>query len=184
MIVIGASAGGIETLTKIFGMLPKDCKQSICVVQHMPSDMPEIYIDIVSENCPLTVKEAFHNELILPGHIYFAPAGYHLLVEKNGLLTLSDDGVVQYARPSIDVLFESASANYGKSCMAFVLTGANDDGANGAQEVVDCGGEVYAQDPKTAKVDVMPMATITKLNLPKSKILSPKRIAQKIAKRR
>jgi two-component system chemotaxis response regulator CheB len=107
----------------------------------------------------LKVVDAEDKQWIKPGHVYLAPANYHLLVER-GAFSLSVDDAVSYSRPSIDVLFESAADAYGASVAAVVLTGANSDGARGVKAIKKRGGFVVVQDPKTAEAPSMPTAAI------------------------
>src|SRR6185436_9118720 len=107
----------------------------------------------------LRVVDADDSQPIQPGHIYLAPADYHLLVER-GRFSLSVDAAVAYSRPSIDVLFESAADAYRDGLIGVILTGNNDDGTRGAQRIKRHGGLVIAQDPKTAEAPIMPSAAI------------------------
>ena len=95
-----------------------------------------------------------------PGTVYLAPAGYHLLVERPGHLALSTEGPVRFARPSIDVLFESAAVAYRAGVVGVVLTGTNDDGAAGLAAIVARGGHAVVQDPASAERPAMPLAAL------------------------
>jgi len=94
------------------------------------------------------------------GTIYFAPANYHLLVEPDKTFSLSTEARVNYSRPSIDVLFESAADTYMDRLVGIILTGANSDGTNGAARIKELGGLIIAQDPETAEADAMPMSVV------------------------
>jgi two-component system, chemotaxis family, protein-glutamate methylesterase/glutaminase len=108
----------------------------------------------------LTVKDADEKEAIRPGFVYFAPANYHLLIETDHTFSLSIDPKVNYSRPSIDVLFESAANVYGPRLIAILLTGANNDGAKGLQLIKEKGGLVIVQDPRSAEFSFMPEAAL------------------------
>jgi two-component system chemotaxis response regulator CheB len=116
--------------------------------------------EVLQKRCMLTVRQAEEKEPIAKGMIYTAPPGYHLLIEQDRSFALNCDPPVGYSRPSIDVLFESAAAAYGKSLMAVILTGANADGAEGTRQVRRKGGTTIAQDPGTAEHPFMPQAAI------------------------
>jgi two-component system, chemotaxis family, protein-glutamate methylesterase/glutaminase len=159
-IVIGTSAGGLSALSSIFEPLPLNFPIPIVVVQHRSADERTLLEEILSYKCKISIKQADEKENIAPGRIYFAPAGYHLLVEKSRTFSLSSDHQVNYSRPSIDVLFETAAAVYRDKLLAIILTGANQDGAAGMRAIKECGGTTIAQDPLTAQYPVMPKAAI------------------------
>ena len=159
-IVIGVSAGGLEALTKIFTKLPEDFPLPILVVQHIHKSQNGYFITHHNSKCVLKVKEAEEKEKILPGNIYFAPPDYHLLVEDDETLALSTDEKVNYSRPSIDVLFESAADVYKENLIGIILTGANNDGTEGMKIIKQKGGFTIAQDPKDAEFAIMPQAAI------------------------
>lgn len=157
-IVIGASAGGVQALLELLPRLPADFAWPVLVVLHVPADRSNFMAPLFASKCRMEVKEADDKESLRAGCIYFAPSDYHLLVETNGDLALSTEEAVNYSRPSIDVLFESAADTFGASLTAILLTGANDDGASGLRKVADAGGRVIIEDPATAYVSVMPEA--------------------------
>jgi two-component system chemotaxis response regulator CheB len=158
--VVGASWGGLNAVRTLIGALDERCRLSIVVAQHRAADGPaDVYVRALQSTSSLPVSEAEDKEPIEPGHVYVAPADYHLLVDE-GCLTLSTEGPVRFSRPSIDVLFESAADTYGDEVVAVVLTGANDDGCRGALRIKEAGGLVYAQDPETAERTEMPEGVI------------------------
>lgn len=161
-IAIGASAGGVEALGVLLEALPAGFVPSILVVLHLPPDRPSLLVPLFSARCRLPVREALDKERLEPGTVYVAPPDYHLLVESRELLALSRDDPVQFSRPSIDVLFESAAHAFGPSLLAIVLSGANDDGAAGLLAVREAGGRGWVQDPATALAPVMPAAAIAR----------------------
>jgi len=162
LIVIGASWGGLEALSAILSPLPKDFPLPILVVQHRQRNQLDsgFFIEILNRHCQLNVLEPDDKEHIETGNIYLAPSNYHMLVEHKGALALSNDEPVHYSRPSIDLLFESAAESYQENVIGIILTGANQDGAEGLQAINVRGGYTLAQDPATAEVDTMPLAAI------------------------
>ena len=159
LIVVGCSLGGMYALETILCSLPSDFHTPIAVAQHRHKKSNDSLADYFRRSCKVRVSDADDKQWIEPSTVYFAPADYHLLVEK-GEFSLSVDEMVHYSRPSIDVLFESAADAYGSSLIGVVLTGANDDGAAGAKRIKSRGGLVVAQDPKTAEAPMMPQAAI------------------------
>lgn len=163
LIVIGCSLGGMHALEVILSELPQDFCVPLVVAQHRHRQSGENLPAYLRRATHLPVVDADDKQWIEPGHVYLAPANYHLLVERNGErgeLSLSVDEAVRYSRPSIDVLFESAADAFGPGVAGVVLTGANEDGARGAQRIKARGGTVVVQDPKTAEAPAMPAATI------------------------
>jgi two-component system chemotaxis response regulator CheB len=165
-IVIGTSAGGIEALSVLLPALPAGLTAAILVVIHLPRDRPSLLVQIFSGRCALRVEEAGDKQPVEPGVIYFAPPDYHLLVdrdERGPVLALSSDEPVQYSRPSIDVLFESAADIYGERLLGLVLTGANQDGAAGLAAVRAGGGVAAVQRPDSAAASMMPAAALKRV---------------------
>ena len=159
-IVIGVSAGGMETLSTLLPSFSSDFPLPIIIVQHIHKTSNSHHIEYYNENCSLLVKEAEQYEKIQAGTIYFAPPDYHLLIEDDETLLLSLDEEVNFSRPSIDVLFESAADVFGKKLIGIILTGANNDGAEGMKFIKQCGGFTIVQDPNDAEFPVMPQSTI------------------------
>lgn len=159
-VVIGASAGGVQALLALLPSLPADFNLPILVVLHVPADRSNVLAPLFASKCALAVKEAEDKEPVEPGVIYFAPSDYHLLVEADGSLALSSDEPVNYSRPSIDVLFESAADAYGPDLVGLVLTGANEDGAAGLKAVAAAGGLTFVEDPASAHARTMPEAAL------------------------
>lgn len=155
-LVIGASAGGIEALCKIFSDLREDFPLAIIIVQHRAVDDDGFLCEYLNKTFNLNIKEAQPYEKIKPQWIYLAPAGYHLLVERDKTLSLSTAPPVNYAIPSINVLFESAAVCYKNLLIGVILTGGNNDGSAGLLKIKQQGGLTLVQDPLTATVDVMP----------------------------
>lgn len=163
-IVIGASAGGFNALKELISALPSDFSIPIIIVQHISPTSDNYmarYLDKISK---LTVKEADEKEKILPGYVYISPPNYHLLIEEDHTLSLSNDAKKNYSRPSIDILFETAMYAFGDELIGIVLTGANNDGAEGLKQIKDNGGYCIVQDPSEAESESMPMAAIETSN--------------------
>jgi len=159
-VVIGVSAGGLKALSAILPTLPADYPLPIMVVIHLPPSGKSIVADLFAEKCALHVTEAEDKDDIASGTVYFAPPDYHMLVEQDRTLSLSNEEPVQFSRPSIDVLFESAADAYGPALVGIVLTGANDDGARGLKVIAEAGGIALVQSPQHAFASAMPEAAL------------------------
>ena len=159
-VVIGASAGGVQALLQILPALPASYRLPVLIVVHVPPDRDNALVSLFQTRCQIEVREAEDKEPVLPGVVYFAPSDYHLLVEKDGTLSLSSDELVNHSRPSIDVLLESAADAFGPELVGVILTGANDDGARGLQAVVEAGGVAIVEDPAEAYASAMPAASL------------------------
>jgi two-component system, chemotaxis family, protein-glutamate methylesterase/glutaminase len=175
-IVLGASAGGMTLVRDLISALPADLSMPLIVVQHLAQSHDGSWIEYLAQRSNVAVKEADEKEVIVPGTVYLAPANYHLLVEPDRTFTLTVDQRVNYARPSIDVLFETAAEAYRERLVGVILTGANSDGAQGLLRVKECGGLTVVQDPRTAEVSSMPMAAI-RIAEPEH-VLDPSHISQ------
>ncbi|WP_312763300.1 chemotaxis protein CheB [Stutzerimonas balearica] len=159
-VVIGTSAGGLAALSRLVSGLSGHFPLPILVVQHVPAGTPTQLAEIFQRKTGLRVKEADEKEALRPATLYFAPPGYHLLLESDRSLSLSQDDAVHFSRPSIDVLFESAADALGPALLGILLTGANEDGAAGLAAIHHAGGLTIVQDPAEAEVDTMPRAAL------------------------
>lgn len=159
-IVIGASAGALDALSAILPTLPAGFALPVMIVVHVPPDRDSVLAELFQAKCRVTVKEAEDKEPIVGGTVYFAPPGYHLLIEADKTLALSSDDPVLFSRPSIDVLFESAADAYGSEVLGIILTGANQDGAEGLRAIAQSGGAALVQAPCEALASFMPEAAI------------------------
>lgn len=162
-IVIGVSSGGVQALSALLGALPAKFALPIVVVQHISPEAGDGLARLLDAHGPLRVKEADEMELPIAGHVYLAPPNYHLLVEPDGHLALSADLPVSYARPSVDVLFETAAEAWGAGLIGVILTGANHDGSRGLARIKARGGLAIVQDPADAEAPQMPLAAIAAL---------------------
>jgi two-component system chemotaxis response regulator CheB len=159
IVVVGSSWGGVAALCQLLRGLPADLVAPVVIAQHR-GDAPSILARLLALDTGRVVRDAEDKEAMAPGTVYLAPAGYHLLVERPGHLALSTEGPVRFARPSIDVLFESAAAAYRGGAVGVVLTGTNDDGAAGLSAIVARGGQAVVQDPASAERPGMPLAAL------------------------
>lgn len=160
VVVIGASAGGLQALQELLALLPTDFSLAMIIVLHRPPASDDWLAFSLNEIGSLRVKEADPDDRIEPGRVYLAPANYHLLVEPDKRLSLSIDAKVGYSRPAIDVLFETAADTYHSHLIGLVLSGASNDGTAGLHRIKAQGGLTIAQDPATAKSKLMPYSAI------------------------
>ena len=159
IVVIGTSYGGVEALQALLPRLAPGLPVPVVVVQHRSRDEDGGLCEFLRSHCPLPVVEPNDKGEVLGGRVYLAPRDYHLLVE-DGRFALSVDAPVTYARPSIDVLFESAADVYREHAVGVVLTGANTDGARGLAKIKAYGGLCVVEDPAGAESRGMPQAAI------------------------
>ncbi len=159
LILIGGSAGSLEVLLQVLPKLREDIHIPIVIVLHRKSTDDSLLTDLLSSRVNIPVREIEEKEPVAQG-IYIAPADYHLLFEEDGTFSFDDSEKVNYSRPSIDVVFESAAQVYGASLLAILLSGANADGAKGCKSVIAEGGITIVQDPEEAEVAYMPQQAI------------------------
>jgi len=159
-IVIGVSSGGMNAMKTIFSLLPANFSTPIVIVQHIGSHSENVWIQLLNDKSKLEIKEADEKEIIEKGKVYIAPANYHLLIERDKTFSLTIDEKVNFARPSIDVLFESAAEAYQNKLIGVILTGSNNDGTKGIRRIKDYGGLTIVQDPDTAESGFMPASVI------------------------
>lgn len=159
-IVMGVSSGGMNAMKVMFSLLPQNFYTPIIIVQHIGARTDNHWIKLLNDKSKQHVKEADEKEKIENGRIYVAPSNYHLMIEKNKTFSLSIDERVNFARPSIDVLFETAAEAYQNKLIGVVLTGSNSDGTNGIKRIQQCGGLTIVQDPQTAESSHMPASAI------------------------
>ncbi|MBW4628442.1 MAG: chemotaxis protein CheB [Brasilonema octagenarum HA4186-MV1] len=165
-IAIGTSLGGLEALEVLLAGLPKNFPVPVAIVQHRYKSSDDKLRVALQEYSALVVTEPQDKEEIVPGYIYLAPADYHLMIEvtsdavREPSFSLCVDAAVTYARPSIDVLFETAADTYAERLIAVLLTGANHDGMQGMRKIKARGGKTVVQEPSTAACPIMPEAAI------------------------
>ena len=163
MVVIGGSAGALVVVLQIIQRLKLDMGLSGLVVLHRKASDENVLLDVLATRTDYEVREVEDKDELLPGVIYIAPADYHVLVERDGSLTLDDSEKVNFSRPSIDVSFESAAEIYGASLTGVLLSGANADGVTGLERIKARGGKVVVQDPGTAEFAYMPKLATEKM---------------------
>jgi two-component system, chemotaxis family, protein-glutamate methylesterase/glutaminase len=171
VVVVGASLGGPSALKLLLSGLPREFRPPIVIVQHRGKTTGKALADFLGEAAPHPVLEPNDKDPLDAGYVYLAPADYHLLLER-GSLALSTEAPVNHARPSIDVLFESAAQAYGSGVIGVILTGASRDGASGCRRIKEFGGVVLVQDVEDAECGVMPAAAIAATNVDQVRPLS------------
>ena len=159
IVLIGTSYGGVAALQEVLPRLSPLLPVPVVIVQHRMRDEDGGLCEFLRANCRLPVAEPNDKDAVEAGRVYLAPRDYHLLVE-DGRFALSVDAPVTYARPSIDVLFESAADTYSAGAIGVVLTGANRDGARGLARIKERGGFAVVQDPAEATSRAMPEAAV------------------------
>jgi len=165
MLIIGLSAGGISLIKRILQALPQDYPLPLAIVAHLPGGHDSFLAKMLDECSSLPVSNAVDKESIKAGHVYLAPADYHLLVEHNQHFSLSVDAPVMSVRPSINVLFESAAEVYEENLIAVLLSGANSDGAEGMAYVKQLGGLGIVLDPKECEFSTMSNAAVNRVEV-------------------
>jgi two-component system, chemotaxis family, protein-glutamate methylesterase/glutaminase len=167
LLVIGGSAGGIDALLELLPALPAGYRAAVVCILHLAADRESRLAELFASRVALPVREARDKEPVEPGVVYFAGPGYHLSVERDPVdrdpdlvFSLSCEPPVQFARPAIDLLMESAADACGRGLAAVLLTGANHDGAHGMARVRACGGLAIVQDPLEAHMSAMPEQAI------------------------
>jgi len=173
-IVIGGSAGAMDALTILLAPLPPETPWPIVVATHLHKSDDGLFAENLSVAIALTVREAEDKLAVAPGIVYVAPANYHLLIEWDGSLALSIDARERWARPSLDVLFESAARTWASDLVAVILSGASSDGAEGMKVVAGRGGVCLAQSPETATSELMPQAAIAAARI--TRVMTPQEI--------
>lgn len=159
-VVIGASAGGIDALLALMEPLRPPLAVPVIVVLHLPDNHESRLVQVFGHRLRVPVAEAEPHAPVRDGCVYFAPPGYHLLVEADRSFSLSCDPPVLFSRPSIDVLFESCAEAWGERLVGMLLTGANEDGARGLATIKAAGGLTAVQDPDEAAYPAMPEAAM------------------------
>jgi two-component system chemotaxis response regulator CheB len=159
-IVIGGSAGGLSALSTLLSGLPADFRLPIAAVLHVPPTRHAMLAEVLAARCALAVREAEDKEPVAAATVYIAAPNYHLLIEKTHTFSLSVDDPVNFSRPAIDVLFESAAYAYGPALAGVVLTGASADGALGLLRIAEVGGIAIVQHPDSAAARAMPEAAL------------------------
>lgn len=160
VLAIGSSWGGVDLLKRLVRELPATWTLPVVIVQHQHPNSGTALERILGKVTPLVVRDVEDKDRLEAGHIYIAPANYHLLIEDDGSFSLTTEAPVKYCRPAVDVTFASLARVYQQRCIGLVLTGANDDGADGIRIIKMAGGHALAQLPASAEAPTMPEAAI------------------------
>jgi len=160
VIVIGVSTGGLKAIKAILSVLPSEFALSIIIVMHRHKETDGYLERSLDDGCKMHVKQADEKEEIKAGIVYVAPPNYHLLIEDDCTFSISVEGPINYARPSVDVVFESAAEIYREGLIGIILTGANKDGSLGLKKIKESGGLAIVQTPETSEAAEMPKAAI------------------------
>ncbi|MDG6256937.1 MAG: chemotaxis protein CheB [Methanomicrobiaceae archaeon] len=160
IVALAASAGGLTALSEILARLPADFPAAVVVVQHLDPRHRSLMSEILARRTRLAVKQAEAGELLHPGTVYIAPPDYHMLVNPDRTISLTQSELVHFVRPSADLLFESVAGSYKDRSIAVVLTGTGSDGSMGVQAIKNRGGTVIVQDEATSEFFGMPHAAI------------------------
>lgn len=179
VIAIGTSAGGIDALVYLLPQI-RSTNLAVLIVQHIHPNTDTFFLKSLNEKCRLKVREACSTEIVKPGIIYFAPPDYHMQVESDCSISLSMDEKVNFSRPSIDVLFDTAASAFKSKLTGILLTGANSDGSRGLKHIHDLGGYTIVQQPESALFGEMP-ASALKLFTP-DLVLNLSEIAEYLSK--
>lgn len=170
IIIIGGSAGSYDTILDILEILPVTIPQAVCVVIHRNPQYETRIETSLSQRLNRKIVSVMDKTEIQKNNIYFAPPGYHMLVEPDYTFSLDSSEPINYSRPAIDVLFDTAAEIYREKCTAFLLSGANTDGSKGLRQILENKGKAFIQNPDDATINTMPLQAI-KLN-PTATILS------------
>jgi two-component system chemotaxis response regulator CheB len=160
LVVMAASAGGVQALQKVLSGLPPDFPLPIAIVQHRTGNPPNLLAHVLGRHTALRVKTAEEGEIMVPGIVYLAPPREHLVIQRNEQLALVDGRKVRHVRSSANPLFASAAQVYGDGVIAVVLTGGDRDATDGVQTVRHRGGIVIAQDEPSSHLFGMPRSAI------------------------
>jgi len=160
VVAIGGSAGSLDVILFLLPQLKKDLQVAIIIVLHRKMNAESPLVSLLESKTSLTVSEAEEKQTIVPGHIYLAPADYHMLIEKDQTISLDYSEKINFSRPSIDVCFETAADALGSRLTGVLLSGANADGVEGLKRIIQNKGTAIVQDPLTAEVSFMPAQAI------------------------
>ena len=157
---IAASAGGVSALTQLLGRLPAELGAIVVIVQHVDPRHRSLMPQVLGRQSRLPVTHAEDGMTVAKDRVYLAPPDHHMLLNRKGEVTLTDTELVNFVRPSADLMFESIAAAYGDRALAVVLTGSGHDGAMGVTAIKQRGGTVVAQDEGSSEFFGMPSAAI------------------------
>lgn len=160
VVAMAASAGGLAALRIVLAGLPKNFPAAVVIVQHLDPKHPSLLASILGRQSALRVKEANATDVLAPATVFIAPPNHHLLVNRDGSLSLTQSELVHFVRPSADLLFESVAASFGTRAIAVVLSGTGTDGTMGVRAIKKMGGTVIVQDGETAEFSGMPLSAL------------------------
>lgn len=160
VVAIGSSTGGPKALEQVITRLPADLPAGVLITQHMPAGFTRSMAERLDRLSSLRVKEAENGDLVRDGQVLVAPGGYHLKLDRNKKVTLSQDPPVQHVRPSVDVMMSSIAEKFRGSPIGVILTGMGKDGTQGMKSLKEVGGKTIAQDRETASIFSMPGSVI------------------------
>jgi two-component system chemotaxis response regulator CheB len=160
LVVIAASAGGLNALQQIVSPLPADFAAAIAIVLHVSADNRSFLSQILNRSSALKITQVEDKEAIVAGHVYTAAPDHHLIVNRDRTFSLTQTAAVRFLRPRADLLFESAAQAYQDRAIAIVLSGTGEDGASGLKKIKEIGGTVIVQTPEMAQFSEMPAAAI------------------------
>ncbi len=158
--IIGGSAGSLKVLLSLLPELHPTLPVPVIVVLHRPGHSSSSLEELLATRTEMRVKEVEDKDQLAAATLYIAPADYHLLIEQDFSIALDASEKVWFSRPSIDVTLQSAAEAFGPDLLAVLLSGANQDGAEGLKAVKEAGGRVAVQDPARADNDIMPAAAL------------------------
>ncbi len=160
IVAIASSAGGVTALAEVLGKLPRKFDAAIVCVQHLDPRHRSLMPEVLGRRSSLPVREGADSMVVEPGQVYLAPPDHHMLINRDATITLTHTELVNFVRPSADLLFDSVAASYGDRAIAVVLTGAGKDGSLGVAAIKKRGGTVIVQDEATSEFFGMPSAAI------------------------
>ena len=160
VVALAASAGGLVALGRILSELPPEFPAAVVVLQHLDPRHRSLMAEILNRTTSLPVRQAEEGDVLRPSVVLIAPPNKHLLINRDGAVSLTDTELVHFVRPSADLLFESLAASFKDRVIAVVLTGTGSDGSMGLQAIKKMGGVVIAQDKDSSEFFGMPGAAI------------------------
>jgi len=160
VVAIAASAGGLKALSEVLSHLPTDFPAAVLVLQHLDRSHRSLMVDILRRRISLPIKQVEEGDKLNPGQVYIAQPDHHVLVNSDGTLSLTQSPIVNFVRPSADLLFESLANSYQNRAIAVVLTGSGKDGSQGVQAIAKMGGMVISQNQETSEHFGMPGSAI------------------------
>jgi two-component system chemotaxis response regulator CheB len=160
ILLLGGSAGSFKLLFQIIKLLSSELNKAVVIVIHRKKNYLSEIERLFAENSRILMREIADKDILNKNTIYIAPANYHTLIEKEGTFSLDVSEAVWFSKPSIDVTFESFAEVYKDRCIAILLSGANQDGAEGLLKLRNSGATTIAQHPEDAEMDEMPQAAI------------------------